>query len=61
MVKHRILHASQKHFEFYMNVNLIPPQEPVSNRHEADGIKIECQYPLELNEEEAKNEANATT
>jgi hypothetical protein len=61
IVKHRILHGSQPRFEFYMNENLIPPQQSVSNRHEADGIKVECQYPLELDEEKSKNETNVPT
>ena len=47
MVKHRILHASQPRTEFYLNINLIPEQKPISNKIEISEIKIETQYPIE--------------
>jgi len=45
MVRHRVEHGSQEAVEFYMNEDLIPKQEPVSNKLVGNGITAE--YPLQ--------------
>ena len=53
MKKYKFLHASQPRVEFYLNVDLIPKQQPVSNKVTLDnGLTIEAEYPIE----EKKNE-----
>jgi hypothetical protein len=47
MIKHRALHGSQPKVEFYLNTNLIPQQQPVSNKVTAEGMTIESEYPIE--------------
>lgn len=48
MIRYRVLHASQPRVEFYLNIDLIPPQQPVSNKVTTDnGVTIESEYPTE--------------
>ena len=48
MIKHRIIHASQKRCEFYLNVNLIPNLKRVNHNNviEDENVKITSQYPI---------------
>jgi hypothetical protein len=52
MVRHRFLHASQPRVEFYLNIDLIPPQQPVGNKAILEVgnkaiVTIESEYPIE--------------